>query len=154
MRTRTITAVTFAALVSAAPAHADPPAPNTPCTPDLTGVTTMQAGHVLPLVCTGGRWAAVTVPGDPSDRWVSFGPDMALHGEGLRNPNLASGTWTATPMDPQTSCGATQQGVVSAGVVGPPSTTTAPPGQPLTLVVAPRLFDIVMTGHCVWVRNR
>ncbi|MEH3138314.1 MULTISPECIES: hypothetical protein [Mycolicibacterium] len=154
MRTRTITAVTFAALVSAAPAHADPPAPNTPCTPDLTGVTTMQAGHVLPLVCTGGRWAAVTVPGDPSDRWVSFGPDMALHGEGLRNPNLASGTWTATPLDPQTSCGATQQGVVSAGVVGPPSTTTAPPGQPLTLVVVPRLFDIVMTGHCMWTRNR
>ncbi|AHC27413.1 MULTISPECIES: hypothetical protein [Mycobacteriaceae] len=151
---RTILAAIALLVVTAAPAAAEPPSPNTPCTPDLTGATTMQAGQLLPLVCTGGRWAAVTVPGDPSDRWVSFGPEMALHGEGLRNPNLASGTWTATPLEPQTSCGATQQSVVSAGVVGAPMTTTAPIGQPLTVVVMPRLFDIVMTGHCLWTRNR
>ena len=151
---RTILAAMAVVVVTAAPAHADPPAPNSPCTPDLTGAATMQAGQLLPLECTGGRWAAVTAPGDPSDRWVSFGPEMALHGEGLRNPNLSSGTWTATPLDPQTSCGATQQSVVSAGVVGAPMATTAPTGQPLTVVVMPRLFDIVMTGHCLWTRNR
>ena len=151
---RTILAAMAVVVVTAAPAHADPPAPNSPCTPDLTGAATMQAGQLLPLECTGGRWAAVTAPGDPSDRWVSFGPEMALHGEGLRNPNLSSGTWTATPLDPQTSCGATQQSVVSAGVVGAPMATTAPTGQPLTVVVMPRLIDIVMTGHCLWTRNR
>lgn len=153
MRARVSVAVTVAVLATAAPAQAEPPQPGTACTPELAGAATMPTGQSLPLVCAAGRWSAVTVPGDPSDRWVSYGPAMALHGEGLRNPNLASGTWTATPLDPGTRCTATQQAVVSAGVVGEPLAAEGAPGRPLTVQVAPRLFDIVMTGHCLWTRN-
>lgn len=140
-------------VLTAAPAHADSPQPNSGCPADLTGATTMPPGQSLPLRCNGQRWEAMTAPGDPSDRWVSFGPDMALHGEGLRNPNLSSGSWTATPLDTETRCGATQQTVISAGVVGEPIIAEGAPGQPLTLDVLPRLFDIMMSGHCLWERN-
>lgn len=143
------------ALVTAAPSHADPavPQPDTTCAADISEATTMPPGQSLPLVCRGQRWQATTAPADPSDRWVSFGPAMALHGEGLRNPNLMSGTWTATPLDPDSRCAATQQTVISAGVVGSPSVSEAPPGQQLSFQVPPRLFDITMSGHCLWVRH-
>ncbi|ORB10136.1 hypothetical protein BST36_30885, partial [Mycolicibacterium moriokaense] len=36
----------------------------------------------LPLVCTGGTWQAETAPQAPSDRWLSVGPPILLHGEG------------------------------------------------------------------------
>jgi hypothetical protein len=144
-----------AALVTAAPAHAEPavPQPDTACAADLTDATTMAPGQSLPLVCQGQRWHAATAPGDPSDRWISFGPAMALHGEGLRNPNLTAGSWTATPLDPDARCAATQQAVISAGVVGTPVHTEGKPGQQLSLDVLPRLFDISMTGHCLWERS-
>lgn len=144
----------IAALTTAAPARADPavPQPDTSCTGDLTGAATLPFGQSLALVCQGQRWQATTTPGDPSDRWVSFGPAMALHGEGLRNPNLTAGTWTATPLDPDTRCAATQQAVISAGVVGAPMITEGDIGQQLPLEVLPRLFDISMTGHCLWER--
>lgn len=145
----------IAALTTAAPAHADPevPQPDTACAADLNGAATLPFGRSLALVCQGQRWQATTAPGDPSDRWVSFGPAMALHGEGLRNPNLTAGSWTATPLDPDTRCAATQQAVISAGVVGAPISTEGDPGQQLSLEVLPSLFDISMTGHCLWERD-
>jgi hypothetical protein len=148
-------ALLAAALAVPPAASADPaaPQPDSPCPAEFTGATTMLPGQSLPLVCQGQRWQAVTAPGDPSDRWVSFGPAMALHGEGLRNPNLASGAWTATPLDPDARCAATQHAVVSAGVVGPPVTAEGSPGQPLSLQVLPSLFDISMAGYCLWTRT-
>ncbi|MCX2712314.1 hypothetical protein [Mycolicibacterium sp. J2] len=149
-------AVLFAtALAAPAVAWADPavPQPDSPCTPDLSGAATLPYGLSLPLVCQDTHWRAATEPGDPSDRWVSFGPPIALHGEGLRNPNLSSGAWTATPLDPQARCAATQHAVISAGVLGPPVTTKGEPGQPLSFQVLPSLFDITMTGHCLWTRT-
>lgn len=148
-------ALLTAALVSPAIAYADPaaPQPDSPCTADLTGATTMPPGQSLPLLCQGQQWQSVTEPGDPSDRWVSFGPAMALHGGGLRNPNLTSGAWTATPLEPEAQCAATQHAVISAGVVGPAVVTEGKPGQQLSLQVLPSLFDIAMTGHCLWTRT-
>ncbi len=144
-----------AAFASAAPAHAEPAVPqlDSVCAPDLVAAATLPPGRSAPLVCSGGRWQATAAPADPSDRWVSFGPAIALHGDGLRNPNLLPGTWTATPLDPDTRCAATQQTVISAGVVGPPAITEGAPGQQLSFEVAPRLFDITMSGHCLWVRS-
>lgn len=145
----------LAALVTAAPAHADPavPQPDTACPAGLTGTATLPFGRSLPLICQDQRWQAATAPTDPSDRWVSFGPAMALHGGGLRNPNLLPGGWTATPLQPDTRCAATQQTVVSAGVLGPPVIAEGAPGQQLSLEVLPSLFDISMTGHCLWERQ-
>lgn len=144
------TAMAFPAIAWAEPGV---PQEGSPCPPDLAGAATLPFGRSLPLVCQDMRWQAVTAPGDPSDRWVSFGPTMALHGEGLRNPNLSSGAWTATPLDPQTQCAATQHAVVSAGVVGAPVTAEGEPGQSLSVQVLPSLFDITMTGYCLWTRT-
>lgn len=145
----------FAALVTAAPAYAEPavPQPDTACPSDLTGTATLPFGRSLPLICQDQRWQAATAPTDPSDRWVSFGPVMALHGGGLRNPNLSAGSWTATPLDPGTRCAATQQTVISAGVLGGPVVAEGTPGQQLSLQVLPSLFDISMSGHCLWERT-
>ena len=145
----------FAALVTAAPAYAEPavPQPDTTCPSDLTGTATLPFGRSLPLICQDQRWQAATAPTDPSDRWVSFGPVMALHGGGLRNPNLSAGSWTATPLDPGTRCAATQQTVISAGVLGGPVVAEGNPGQQLSLQVLPSLFDISMSGHCLWERT-
>lgn len=145
----------FAALVTAAPAYAEPavPQPDTTCPSELTGTATLPFGRSLPLICQDQRWQAATAPTDPSDRWVSFGPVMALHGGGLRNPNLSAGSWTATPLDPGTRCAATQQTVVSAGVLGGPVVAEGNPGQQLSLQVLPSLFDISMSGHCLWERT-
>ncbi len=147
--------LTVTALVTAAPAYADPavPQPDSTCAAELDGAATMPPGRNLPLTCRGQRWQPATEPTDPSDRWVSFGPAMALHGDGLRNPNLESGSWTAIPLDPDTTCAATQQTVVSAGVLGSPIIAEGAPGQRLSLQVLPSLFDISMTGHCLWVRS-
>jgi len=147
--------LTVTALATATPSHADPgvPQPDSVCSADLDGAATMPPGRSLPLICQGGRWQPATAPGDPGDRWVSFGPAMALHGDGLRNPNLQGGSWTATPLDPATTCAATQQTVLSAGVLGPPTTAEGAPGQQLSLQVLPSLFDISMTGHCLWQRK-
>ncbi len=144
----------FTALAAAAPAYADPavPQPDSACTTELDGAATMPPGRNLPLVCQDRRWQPATAPADPNDRWVSFGPAMALHGDGLRNPNLESGSWTATPLDPDSTCAATQQTVVSAGVLGNPVAAEGAPGQRLSLQVLPSLFDISMTGHCLWER--
>lgn len=152
---RTLAALLLAAFLTAAPVHADPevPQPDSACPVDLTGAATLPYGRSLPLICQQQRWQAATAPIDPVDRWVSFGPVMALHGGGLRNPNLLPGAWTATPLDPDTRCAATQQVVVSAGVLGPPVAAEGVAGQPLSLQVLPSLFDIEMTGHCLWERT-
>ncbi|ANE79150.1 hypothetical protein A7U43_07265 [Mycobacterium adipatum] len=152
---RTLAALLCAALAAAAPVRADPavPQPYSACPAELTGAATLPFGQALPLICQQQRWQAATAPTDPIDRWVSFGPVMALHGGGLRNPNLSPGPWTATPLDPDTRCAATQQVVVSAGVLGAPVTAEGVAGQALSLEVLPSLFDISMTGHCLWERD-
>lgn len=114
---------------------------------------TMPTGAKLPLVCQDGRWQALTTPQPPSDRWLSYGPEMTLHGEGRRNPSVKSGEWTATPQDPSGQCRAEQSAVVSPGVVGPPQVSEGQPGQPLEVQLVPRLFDLQLGGNCLWERK-
>jgi hypothetical protein len=106
----------------------------------------------VPLECLNSQWQAVTTPQPPSDRWLSFGPAMTLHGQGMRNPNVTSGAWTATPQDADSRCRAEQQAVVSAGEVGPPQVAKSPKGQPLSFQLLPQLFSIKMSGYCLWTR--
>ena len=111
----------------------------------------------MPLVCVnqpnGYQWQTVTSPQPPNDRWLSYGPPMTLHGEGMRNPSVKSGDWTATPQDSNSQCRAQQQAVVSAGVVGPPQTAEGKAGQPLSFQVVQKLFSIEMSGYCLWTRQ-
>jgi hypothetical protein len=146
---------TLALLFSQAVAAADPvaPQPDSPCAPNYTDAMTLPSGATMPLVCQGGQWHAVTTPQPPSDVWLSYGPALALHGEGKRNPNLRSGQWTATPQDSSSQCRAQQSVVLSPGVVGEPQTAQGQPGLPLEVTVLPRLFDIALSGNCLWERN-
>lgn len=151
-------ALGFSVLGWPAQAWADPAVPqaDTPCTADFAGAMTWPANDKMPLVCAGEgggyRWTSVSEPPAPSDRWVSYGPPMRLHGEGLRNPSVKSGNWTATPLDPNSTCRAEQLVVVKAGVLGDPQIAEAGKGQPLSFQVPPRLFSITMSGYCMWTR--
>jgi hypothetical protein len=135
-------------------ASADPPVPqaDTPCPANLSEFMTWPSGAKMPLVCQDGRWQTVTTPQPPSDRWLSYGPEMTLHGEGIRNPEVRSGKWTATPQDSASRCRAEQSVVVSPGVVSQPETAEAQAGQPLEFTVLPRLFDLQLSGFCLWQR--
>jgi hypothetical protein len=119
----------------------------------MTSVPDMK----MPLVCAaqhdgGYRWNTVTSPNPVSDRWLSYGPEIKLHGEGLRDGRIKSGDWVATPQDANGRCRAEQIAVVDAGVVGPPQIAEAARGEPLSIRVIPRLFSIQMTGYCLWVK--
>jgi hypothetical protein len=156
MRRTTLAIFVLTAALGALPvASADPLAPQagTPCTHDLAGVMTWPAELLTPLVCVDEQWQTVTSPQPPNDRWLSVGPTITLHGQGLRNPDVASGQWTATPLEPGSQCRATQQTVVSPGVKSPPLVSEGKPGQPLSLELLPRLFSIELSGHCLWTRT-
>lgn len=154
MRTTVIAIAMAGALVSAPVVSADPTVPqqDTPCASTLADVMTWPAGAKMPLQCENDHWQVVTSPQPPNDRWLSFGPTMTLHGEGMRNPSVQSGNWTATPQDPASRCRAEQQSVLSPGVVSPPQVSDGTPGQPLSFQIVPRLFSIAMSGYCLWQR--
>lgn len=136
-------------------ANADPvvPQPNAPCTAEVKDALTLPAGATAPAVCDGTSWQPVADPYPMSDEWLSTGPVMTLHGQGRRNPMLESGRWTATPLTPESTCGATQFAVVSGTpTLTPPQSDRGEPGRPLTLEVVPRLFTIELTGDCLWQR--
>jgi hypothetical protein len=127
--------------------------PGRPCTPALAGAMTWPAGDVAPLVCADGAWAAVADPYPISDRWLSVGPALTLHGEGRRNPQLESGDWTATALTTDTRCSATQLAVVPGSpTVGPPRVDRGDRGAALSLQVVPHLFSIEFGGDCLWQR--
>jgi hypothetical protein len=137
---------------AAASAEPAAPQPNTPCSAVAKDALTLPAE--VPLACDGVQWQAVTDPYPMSDRWLSYGPAMTLHGQGRRNPMLESGDWTATPLSPETTCAATQSAVVSGTpTLTPPQTATGDQGKPLALEVVPRLATIELTGDCLWQRS-
>lgn len=150
-----------AVLVTGAVAHADTPVPQAgaPCSEDLVDAMTQLPGGSDFLVCQGQpdgsyAWAAVGVPFEPSDKWLSYGSGITLHGQGFRNPNLSSGRWTATALGSDTVCGAEQVTVVSAGVLAPQQNSRGEPGEPLSVEMLPKLFTVTMTGDCLWSKDQ
>ena len=95
-------------------------------------------------------WQAAPVPFEPNAEWLSYGPPINLHGQAMRNPNLTSGQWTATPQDPQTVCRAQQQTVVAAGVLAPTQVFEGKKGQSLSVEMLPKLFYVELSGNCLW----
>jgi hypothetical protein len=142
-------------MVTPAVASAEPvlPQPGTSCASDLSGAMTWRPDADTPLECLDNQWQTVNTPQPPNDRWLSFGPPMTLHGQGMRNPDVAPGTWTALPQDAGSECRAVQQAVVSAGEVGPPQISESPAGQQLSFQLLPQLFSIEMSGYCLWTRT-
>ena len=61
------------------------------------------------LVCTdqgeGFQWTVVSSPYPLSDRWLTYGPELQLHGPGMRNPEIVSGRWTGYPQEAERCAG-------------------------------------------------
>ena len=146
-------------VVPGAVAHADvnPPAVGAWCSAELADTMTLLPDQTTYVTCqqagTGYAWAMVQTPFPPNDQWLSYGPAITLHGQGMRNPNLSSGQWTATPQDPDSACRATQTTVVEAGVLAAPQVSEGDHGEPLPLEMLPKLFYIELAGNCLWVKD-
>lgn len=141
-------------------AHADvvPPEAGSACAVALDGAMTLlpdQTTYVSCLQRPGGdhAWEAVPTPFPPNDTWLSYGPAITLHGQGMRNPNLTSGPWTATPQDPEATCRVTQTTVVEAGVLAAPQVSEGEQGKPLAVQMEPKLFYAELAGNCLWERD-
>ncbi|KUI34500.1 hypothetical protein AU197_07465 [Mycobacterium sp. IS-1590] len=156
---RIVLAAMLIALISAPVACAEPaPPPGPPpqtgrCTADLEGARTQSSGTDTVSVCRGGAWQDVTGPQPPADRWVSQAAPLKLHGQGMRNPDMAAGKWVGTPQDSSTTCRAQQQVVVSPGELSTPTIVEGKPGQPLQFDIPPRMFLIELSGDCLWARS-
>jgi hypothetical protein len=159
-RTLGVAAAMVCAVVSGAVAHADVPEPQVGggCSAELLDAMTLLADQTTYVQCRpaglGYAWAAVQTPFPPNDTWLSYGEDpITLHGQGMRNPNLSSGRWTATPQDPETACRATQTTVVEAGVLAAPQVSEGEQGKPMNLEMLPSLFYAELAGDCLWVKD-
>ncbi len=73
-----------------------------------------------------------------------------MDGQGMRNPNLSSGRWTATPQDSETVCRVQQETVVEAGVLSQPQVSQAAKGEQLFVEMLPKLFYVELSGNCRW----
>jgi hypothetical protein len=143
-------------------AHAEPqqprpvttPQPDAPCSENLAGTMARLADGKTNLVCRGqgddSRWMVWTSPYPLSDRWLTYGPELQLHGQGMRNPEIMSGLWTGYPQVSDGVCRAEQVAVVGAGKVSPPESVTGEPGKQLEFSVSPTLFTIKLSGNCLW----
>jgi hypothetical protein len=135
---------------------AEPVVPQTdaPCSDGLADALTKLPDGKTVLECQGvpgnHRWTQLAGPYPNSDKWLTYGPSLWLHGQGKRNPEIMSGRWIGTSLDSYSQCSAEQTAVVSAGEVGPPQLSKGNPGQPLELEVLPLVFDITLTGNCLW----
>jgi hypothetical protein len=150
--------MTPVALAHAEPnADPAPPAVGTGCPAELADAMTLLPDRTTYVACRqvglGYTWTAVQTPFAPNNTWWTYGPAITLHGQGMRNPNLSSGRWTATPTNPDTTCRATQTTVVEAGVLAPPVVSEGEQGKPLALEMLPRLFYAELAGDCLWVKD-
>lgn len=144
-----------AAFAAPAAAQVEPvaPQPGSACGSELADALTRTADRLTVLRCSGGSWQPLDDPYPHSDRWVSYGDGLTLHGEAQRNRELDSGDWLATPLEPGTRCAAAQTAIADTGSLGPPKVSTGEPGSPLAVEIAPLLFTVDLSGYCRWDRR-
>ena len=154
-----VCAAVVALALTPAVAHADPPPPavGVGCAADVADAMTLLPDQTTYVACRpsglGYSWTAVQTPFPPNDIWLSYGSPISLHGQGMRNPNLSSGRWTATPRSAEATCRVTQTTVVEAGVLAPPEVTEGEKGNLLTVEMLPSLFYVELAGDCLWEKD-
>lgn len=159
------------ALSTSACAHADPepvpppgppettaPQPDTACTKSLAGAFTSadpaQLGNNRRLlICDGAVWQAFGGPYPSSDRWLTTGPPLILHGQGRRNPEAKAGTWLGAPQTVEARCGVEVVDVLGAGKTSEPETFSAEPGESLNFEISDHMFTTKLSGYCLWARG-
>ena len=148
-----VTAMVVAAATLGSPiAGAEPVVPqaDTPCAAEIAGALTKLPDYKTVLECRDNEWQIFDSPFPNSDRWLSYGPELTLSGEGVRNREIDPGDWIAHPQDSGSRCKAEQVAVIAAGTLGPPQVSTGEPGQPVKLRLLPLLFNIELSGNCLW----
>ena len=156
MKRMSVGAAVVGIAVAAAPvAGAVPvPQPGASCAPAAAGAMTQLPDRMTFLECRnqGGefRWLSPDSPYPNSDRWLTYGPRLTLHGEGQRNREIDSGDWVAYPQAADSRCEAAQLDNTAAGERTPPQVSKGEPGNPLSLRVLPMLFTVELRGHCLW----
>ncbi|MGV0814545.1 hypothetical protein ABQF34_21475 [Mycolicibacterium boenickei] len=158
------------ALTTSACAHADPepvppgppessaPQPDASCTEGLAGALTSaepgQLGNNRRLLqCADGAWQVLGDPYPSSDRWLTTGPALILHGQGRRNPEAKAGAWTASPQTAEARCSVEVVDVLGAGKTSEPEKFSAEPGRSLTFEISDHMFTVKLSGYCLWVRS-
>jgi hypothetical protein len=141
-------------LAPVAQAQPAPPTVGAACTENLAGALTRLPDRT-PLQCApdpgfGYHWRNDVDAYPSSDRWLSYGPPLIVHGEGTRNREVSSGQWTGYPQDADTVCAASQQSVLGPGDLTQPQVATGEPGQPLSVPLLPQLFTVEFSGNCLW----
>jgi hypothetical protein len=149
---RTLVAAVATALVTAPVALADP-ATDTSCTPALAGVMSKKPAADVVMLCKDRMWYPQPADAPPSDRWVSFGPTLTLHGEGLPDPNLVQGSWNAIPLGPWTRCRSVQQTGYAPGAISKPVADQGSPNTPMSFEVEANVVTIQFSGYCLWMRS-
>jgi hypothetical protein len=157
MKRMSVGAAMVGIAVGAAPLAGATPAPQlgASCSQAVAGAMTQLPDFMTFLECRtqrGGefRWQSPDSPYPKSDRWVTYGPQLTLHGEGQRNREIDSGDWIAYPQSSDGQCRAAQLDIGGAGERSQPQVSTGEPGQPLKLRLLPLLFTVELTGDCLW----
>lgn len=150
MLRRILVAAVVAVALPIPQAAAEPaaPQPGSPCDAAVLGALTPTDGGALE--CGSQGWQTVATPYPFSDRWVSLGPPVKLHGNGLRNAELSPGEWTGTPLEPDGRCTVRQVAVLRGVGAGPPEALEGQPGQPLSFTTPELLFSAEFSGPCLW----
>jgi hypothetical protein len=152
-----VAVTTVGILIAPAVATADPVTPQlgAPCPESVAGAMTQLPDLMTFVQCRNQRsgeyrWQTPESPYPNSDRWLTYGPQLTVHGEGQRNREIDSGPWVAYPQSPDSHCTAAQLDLAAAGERTPARVTSGEPGRPLKLQVLPLLFTVELTGHCLW----
>src|SRR3954454_7467672 len=80
---------------SAAREDPEPPGPDTPCAEGVAGALTQLPDHKTLVRCQKQQdndfgWQIFTAPYPNSNRWLTYGPQLILHGEGQPNREIVS----------------------------------------------------------------
>ena len=140
------------------PSETAPPQQATSCAQGLAGALTptgsAQTGNNLHLLqCSDGIWQPFADPYPSSDRWLTTGGELVLHGQGRRNPEAKAGTWTASPQTSEARCSAESVDVIGAGRTSAPQTYSSDAGRSLTFEVSDHMFTVKLSGYCLWQRG-
>ena len=125
----------------------------------------VPADSVDAMTWPPGRQNAAGVPGRPvaagdtphrrATAGSAYGPPMTLHGEGRRNTNITVGRLdrnAARTADTRCRVGAVDRH--RPRCCRHTRDRRGPAGQRLEVQFAPRLFDLTLSGDCLWTRHR
>ena len=88
------------------------PQAQTPCSENLAGAMARLEDGEADVMCTGHgdgyEWTVSSSSYPVSGRWLTYGTELQLHGQGMRNPGIMSGNWTGYPQESNAVCQARQ----------------------------------------------